>query len=89
VIDCINELEPEVKQRSLTVELADLLVKLSFFFPVGGGNSFKDGTLYRFHADEAKFQDSKPKGKAFASNSRPFSEIPKGMTKPHSSPIKE
>lgn len=59
VIDCIQELCPEIKTKKGALELGDLLVKMSFFFNVVGGTSFKEGALYRFHADEAK----SPKGK--------------------------
>lgn len=82
VLECINDLEPDVKAKGFALELADLLVKMSFFFPVVGGNAFKEGALYRFHADEAKFQDtSKPKTKSFLTGTRPTSEIPKSLKK--------
>jgi len=64
VLKAIRELEPDIKSKKQEMELADLLVKLSFFFPVVGGNSFKEKALYRFHADEAKFHEhSVAKGK--------------------------
>ena len=59
VIDCILEQQSEIKTKKGAMELADLLVKMNFFFPVVGGTSFKEGQLYRFHADEAKT----PKGR--------------------------
>ena len=90
MLECLGDLEPEVKTRAMLHDLADLLVKLSFFFPVVGGNSFKEGSLFRFHADEAKFHDSdsKAKPKSFITGTRPSSDVPKS-SKLSTSPIKE
>jgi hypothetical protein len=63
VLITILELENEIKTKKQALDLADIMVKLTFFFPVAGGGTFKEKALYRFHADEVKFQESNPKNK--------------------------
>ena len=79
VLDCILKLEPELSQRRHLLEVADILVKLTFFFSILGGQSFKEGGLYRFHADEKKMQDGDGKKKPIFANQRPVSLLPTSL----------